>query len=132
MNSSRKESPVVRIDMTFDKIKFDGGLRLCGKVKHSVRSIKRYTISRYQDLNPLLGTDWHYRGINTNGDFCFVILETIEFYIYKKRPITEYRPGTPIQAVHKQAGYGLVFSFVKGNGTPSQFGTDTSVFVNNY
>ena len=56
LNSSRKESPVVHIDMTFDKIEFDGGLRLCGKVKRSVRSIKRYTVSRYQDLIPLLGT----------------------------------------------------------------------------
>ena len=30
LNSGRKESPVVRTDMPFDKLQFDGGLKQCG------------------------------------------------------------------------------------------------------
>ena len=39
LNSSRKESPIVRIDMPFDKIEFDGGFRCCGHIKRTVRGI---------------------------------------------------------------------------------------------
>lgn len=79
LNSSRKESPVVRIDMPFDRIEFNGGIRMCGKEKRCVRGIPHYTISKYEDLNGLLGSNWHYRGININGDFCYVVLNTVEF-----------------------------------------------------
>lgn len=131
LNSSRKESPIVRIDMPFDKIEFDGGIRCCGHVKRSVRGIERYTITKYQDLNHLLGVDWHFRGINENGDFCYIILNTIEFYLYRRRPIKEFMPGTPaLRVTYKSTGYVLVFCFVKGNGTPSQFGSNQTIFVN--
>ena len=130
LNSSRKESPIVCVDIPFDKVEFDGGLRLCGKVKRTVRGIEHHNISKYQDLNSFLGVDWHFRGINENGDFCYAILDTVEFYLYRRRPIKEFKPGTPPVHVYKNTGYVIVFSFVKGNGVPSQFGTDIQIFVN--
>ncbi len=84
------------------------------ELKCSIRSIEHYGISRYQDLNPFLGTDWHFRGINENSDFCYAILE---FYIHKRRSIKEYKPGIPVHIQYKSTGYVLVFYLVKGNGT---------------
>ena len=37
LNSGRKESPIVCIDMPFDKIEFDGGLKLHGTEKQCIR-----------------------------------------------------------------------------------------------
>ena len=56
---------------------------------------------QYQDLNHLLGVDWHFRGINENGDFCYVILDTLELYLYRRRPIKEFMPGTPLRITYK-------------------------------
>lgn len=128
LNSSRKESPVIRIDMAFDKIEFDGGLRLCGTEKRCVRGVKRYRITKYQDLNHLLGINWHYRGLNHNGDFCYVLLDTVEFYLYRRRPLKEYEPKT-LALTCRNIGHMLVFCFVKGNGVPAQFGTNKDIFV---
>ena len=130
LNGNRKGSPVIRIDMPFDKLEFDGGLRLYGTKKRCVRGIQRYSIVNYQDLNHLLGINWHYRGINQNGDFCYVILSTVEFYLYRRRPIKEYIPSNPIRALPRSVGHMIVFCFVQGNGTPAQFGKNTSIFVN--
>lgn len=130
LNGNRKGSPVIRIDIPFDKLEFDGGLGLLGTKKRYVRGIQHYSIANYQDLNSFLGMNWHYRGINHNGDFCYVILNTIEFYLYKRRPIKEYIPSNPIKPQTLSIGHMLVFCFVQNNGTPSQFGTDASIFVN--
>ena len=90
LRSGRKESPVVRIDMSFDRITFDGGLGVCGVKKVFTHGTQRYTISTYKDLNQLLGVDWHVRGLNENGDFCYVILNTLVYYLYRRRPLKEY------------------------------------------
>jgi hypothetical protein len=118
LNSHRKLSPVVRINMPFDRIEFDGGLRISGKEKRSVHvhGVQRYTIAQFQDLNRLLGTNWHFRGINANGDFCYVILNTVEYYVYHRRPLKEFMP--PISAEGSRTiGYVLVLTFVRGDGT---------------
>ena len=98
MNSSRKDSPVIRIDI-------------------HVEYRDSYTITRYEDLNGILGKNWnwHFRGINGNGDFCYVILSTVEFYLYHQRPIKEYFPSMSgeVQIEYRNVGDMLVFSFVK-------------------
>ena len=132
LNSHRKLSPVVRIDMPFDRIEFDGGLRISGKEKRSIHGVQRYTIAQFQDLNRLLGVNWHFRGINANGDFCYVIRNTVEYYLYHRRPLKEFMPSTegssPIKL--RDTGYMLVFTFVRGDGTSDKFGTDPQIFVN--
>ena len=69
LNSGRKESPVVRIDMPFDKLQFDGGLKQYGTFVRTFRGIDRYNISHYRDLNVLFGKNWHFRGLNSQGDY---------------------------------------------------------------
>ena len=66
---------MVRIDMPFDRLEFNGGLKQFGAEKRFVRGVQRYTISTFKDLNQLLGVDWHWKGINVNEDFCYVILK---------------------------------------------------------
>ena len=132
LRSGRKESTVVRIEMSFDHIAFDGGLGLSGIKKSVMRGSQRYTISHYKDLNRLLGVDWHVRGINENGDFCFVMLNTLVYYLYHRRSLIEYVATSVGNAtkVKRDCGYALVFSFVRGDGTPERFGKDSTIFCN--
>lgn len=131
LSSGRKESPIVKIEMPFDRISFDGGLRVCGIKKRVVHGTQRYTISSFKDLNRLLGSNWHVRGINKSGDFCYVILSTVEFYLYHRRPLREYMPsnGGPVET-KRELGHAVVFSYVRGDGTPDTFGKDRDIFCN--
>lgn len=131
LSSRRKENPSTRIDMPFDKLLFDGGLKAYGIPSRLYRGTQRYKIVKYKDLNPLLGPNWHYRGLNCNGDFCFVILNTIEYYLFKRDPLKEYIPSEGSEKPtlkSRDLGYMLVFSFVRGDGTKSDFGKDKNIF----
>jgi hypothetical protein len=129
LNSSRKESPIVRIDMPFDRIEFYGGLMMLGENKRFVRGIQHYKILRYSDLNSLLGVNWHYRGINSTGDFCYVLLDTIEYYLYKRRSLKEFFPSVDgVVEEKRDVGDMLAFTFVRGDGTPDRFGKDKEIF----
>ena len=44
LNSGRKESPVIRIDVPFDKLQVDGGLKQYGTFVRTFRGIDRYNI----------------------------------------------------------------------------------------
>ena len=52
LSSHRKENTSVRIDMPFDKMLFDGGLKVDGTPS---RVYCGYKITNFKDLNPLLG-----------------------------------------------------------------------------
>lgn len=128
--SRRKSNPSVKIEMTFDKDVYEKGLSAAGYVKCVKRGIEHNTIRSYSDLDDLLGVNWHYRGLNSVGDFCYVIEHSIDFYLYKRRPLVQYIPGTdgtPAK-VFISRGYALVFKFIRGDGTGSQFGTLHNVF----
>ena len=73
--------PLVKLEMMFDKIMFDGGLRVAGKLKEHRRGIEHYSVSNYSDLDDLLGKNWHIRGLNKAGDHAYAILDSIDFYI---------------------------------------------------
>ena len=79
LNSGRKESPHVRIKMSFDKLQFTGGLKACSSSSRTYYGTERYKITDYNGLGCLLGKNWHVYGLNTNGDFCYIILNTLEF-----------------------------------------------------
>ena len=87
-------------------------------------------IGNYQDLNRLLGCNWHYRGLNLNGDYCYVILATVEYYLYTRRPMKQYVPtvDSTVKEEYIYPGDMLVFTFVKGNGTPNTFGKEKTIF----
>ena len=135
LSCTRKSSPEVRLVMPFDAITFNGGLRLLGTQSKKAQGIQHYTIKHYQDLNPLIGKNWHYRGLNVNGDYGYVILETVDFYLRKCKPLEEYMPSqeqdgespsTCLSLV--DTGHHLTFSFVCGYGSRSTFGKDKKIF----
>ena len=83
LTSKRKSNPVVRVEMPFDKNMFCHGLQCKGTVKKTVKGVDYYKICSYKDLDELLGHNWHYRGINCSGDFCYIVLETVEYHLYR-------------------------------------------------
>ena len=40
-----------------------------------------YSISHYNDLDELLGNQWHMRVLNINGDYFYAILGTVSFHL---------------------------------------------------
>ncbi len=126
----RKESPTVRIELPFDKLLFEGGIKACGTPSRYYRGGNRYKIRKFSDLVPVLGQDWHFRGQNALGDFCFVILETVEFYLHKRSPLVEYFPTSDGQVIsqRRELGHMLVFTFVRGDGVKEDFGKNTDIF----
>ena len=130
LNSGRNVSPV-RVDMTFDEVQFDGGVKQCGVLVHTLRGTERYRINQYRDLNSLLGRNWHFRGLNSNGDYCYVVSETVEFDLHKRQRLQDFFPaqGKPL-CNPRDLGYMLTFSFVRGDDTPSDFGKN-KYFMNN-
>jgi len=74
LNCVRKETPMVRIDMPFNFVLYEGGLKARGYFAREYYRTERYKIRYYKDLNTLLSTNWHWRGLNLNGD----LFSTIE------------------------------------------------------
>ena len=84
----------MRIEVPFDKRVFDEGLRAKAReVDRAVQGNKQYSISSYDDLDDLLGKNWHVRGLNPAGDCCYPILNTIRFYLRRRRSLVEYTPS---------------------------------------
>ena len=73
----------VRIDMPFNRLLFNGGLKQ--KAFHQGRSHGHdiYGIRQYSDLNSFLGEGWHMRALNERLDFCYVNLGTVKFYLHE-------------------------------------------------
>ena len=123
LTCSRKVSPLVLITMPFDLSLFIGGLKAAGKPSKTVNGNQRYTLARYQDVTHLLREDWHFRGLNINGDYAYVELKPVEFYLQKRHQMVEYF-GSMIMNV-------LKFKFVRNYGIMSTFGKDNTIFYNN-
>ena len=124
LRSPRKENPEVKISMSFDKLQFDGGIRKLGTLKREERGVNKYAIRHYSDLDSLLGSKWFIRGINENGDFCYVVLDTVRFYLSERLPLVDYQPTENGSGLKKKLyfrGYSLVFSFVRNDGVASNF-----------
>ena len=110
---SRKADSAVRIQLPFDMTEFQ---RLVEKGKSLGNS--RYGLQSYSDINELLGDKWHLRIININGDFSYVILETVRFYLIRPKPIIEFDVENSDDSTNLRFTpvYSLVFKFVRGNG----------------
>ena len=84
-----------------------------------------YTISHYNDLDELLGNQWHMRVLNINGAFSYAILSTVSFHLTRGRPLSEYEvvrneDGTyKFQEVFLEQNSYLALNFVRGDGTKS-------------
>ena len=138
LGCNRKASPEAKIAMSFDVLLFNGGLLPPAVPSRKVGGIQRYKIRKFSDLNSLLGNSWHFRGLNSRGDYGYVILETVEFYLRKSKRLSEYVPcpaarsdgNCGVRNVSTDTGYTLTFTFVVGYGTPVTFGKDKTVFYN--
>jgi len=118
--------------MPTDMLLFSGGLKSVG-----VPSEKKWDpalqVRHYADLDELLGRDWHFRGININGDYGYVVLQTVDYYFRKSQAFIEYIPSKQqrnvFDCIETATGYSLVFSFVCDFGTSDTFGTDKAIFT---
>ncbi len=110
LSGQRKSNPCVRLEMPFDRILFDGGLK--ARAVTVIKSVqrKKYTIQRYSDLEDLLGKRWHLRGSNKAGDYCYVILDTVEFYIYDRKPLVDYCVGPDGRPLEKKQMRGCMLT----------------------
>ena len=112
----------IRLSLTFDKELYESGLYQLEKevTDPGRRGVRKYSIAKYSDLNSILGDKWFIRGINPSGDFCYVVLETVRFYLTKKPALPDYNPDTGT-VNHYFRGYNLIFSFVRGDGVAQDF-----------
>ena len=104
-----------------------------GHPSKKVCNIQHYTIRNYQDLDPFLGSYWHFRGLNINGDYGYVQLDTVNFCFRKSRSLVEYFPPSsddqPPSKTFTDTGHILSFSFVCKYGIGSTFGKDKKNFL---
>ena len=119
--------------MPFDVLLFSGGLKCNGIPSEKKSGVQHYKLKNYADLDVLLGGNWHYRGLNANGDYGYAVLETIDFYIHKSKSFVEFIPSkgnsNTFASVTTSTGYSLVFSFICNYGTADTFGKDEKIFV---
>ena len=124
LQNTRKSSPEVRIEMEFDKVLYDSGLKVHGQMKKVQRGVEIYSVAKYADLDELLGPKWFIRGFNENGDFCYAILDTVHYYLQAKRSLVDFKPASdnakPRKCVYSQ-GYSLFFCFIRGDGVACDF-----------
>ena len=111
LKNSRKD-PEIRIEMPFDLLVFNGGLKCCGRLLRKSMGHDIYGLDRYSDLKPLLGNCWHLRILNPRRDFCYVHLQTVQYWLHKRKSIEEFdEQGHAI--ISRKGGYVLVFKFVR-------------------
>ena len=86
LSGKRKANPVINLVMPFDQKTFDEGL---GSKAFSeiINSVRYYRIREYNELNELLGTKWHYRGLNSVVVYSYVICSNVKYNLYRRRPI---------------------------------------------
>ena len=117
LNSSSRSDPDVRLDMSFDYFLFCGRLKQAGYLIRQSRGREVFGIKSYSALSPILGEYWYVRVLNRQHDFCYVLLDTIQFYLYRRNSIvTSFEPLRQLEG-----GYALVFKFVRGDGVQRQY-----------
>ena len=82
-----REDPAIRIQLPFEEEDCEFLIQKGTKCENS----NQFKINSYSELG-VLGEDWHYRVVNTRGDFSFIVLETVRFHVYRPKPILEYVP----------------------------------------
>ena len=71
-----------------------------------------FTIATCSSLEPLLGCQWYVCVLNQQMDFCYIIKETVQFYLYRHLDIEN-----PIDfKCTVSGGDVLIFCFMRGEG----------------
>lgn len=106
-----RNDPEIRIDMPFDLLLFNGGLKQHGCLLRRAQGHEVMGIENYSDLVPLLGKRWYIRILNPRKNFCYVNKETVQFWVHKRKDLEEFdEEGAPTVL---KGGYNLVFRFVR-------------------
>lgn len=109
LHIQRKTDSLVEIRLPMQKESFDL-IKRCGRSK----SQGWYFISKLSDLNELLGNNWHFRVVNKNKDFAFIVDGTVRYRLSERRPLVEFdADGNP---TYKHRGFFLVFKFLRDRG----------------
>lgn len=125
--AAKRESPEVRVEELCDLDVYNFYLKDVGETKnsmgrqvHCVESVKDLSLVR------LLGERWYERILNKNGDFCYVMRGTIQFWLHQKKAIKEYiLVGKQLLEKMLENDLILVFTFVRGDGVGSEYTHDT-------
>ena len=93
-----------------DLVTFRGGLAHYGtKLPACVRQQPVYGISKYGDLDPLLGKGWYLRVLNKGGDFCYCAKESVQLYLHRRKSVEEVdQDGKVVRCLG--GGYILILS----------------------
>ena len=95
-----------------------------GVVKKS-RERNVHCVNENHQLCNILGKKWYERIPNMNGDFCYVVSGTVQFWLHEKNPVTEFvYIGNKLFESHIQNDLELIFTFVRGDGVKAQYVTD--------
>lgn len=108
----------MRLELPFDKILFEGGLKKMGKPLRLSHGHEIYTIKCYGDLKPFLGSRWYIRALNEHLDFCYVNLDTVQFHLHSRQPLEEYSEHGSSYII---GGHVLVFRFVRMDGVKADW-----------
>ena len=118
LHSGNRREPEVRIELPFDWLLFEGGLKQCGRCLHKRSGHDVFTVHSHADLKPLLGDRWHIRILAENLDFCYVNIDTVQYYLHRRQAIKEF--DMEGSAISMHGGYVLVFRFVRMDGVRRQ------------
>lgn len=122
MYSSRKEDPDIRIELPLEQDVFEAGLGLSASIKRVERNKEVYRLHSCSELDNCLGAKWDERIMNQNGDFAYVLTNTVRFWLIRKAPITEYKLiGGKYFRSEIEDKMQLVFTFVRGDGNRFEY-----------
>ena len=106
----------MKIELPFDHNLFTEGLQRVGRISERNNSRDVYTVGNYSSLAEILGEQWHLRVINKEMDFCYVVKETVQFYLHQRESIED----AVDRSRRVEGGHMLFFSFVRGSGGQSK------------
>ena len=119
LNCGNRKNVDVRLDMPFDRLLFNGGLKQKAVHLRSSRGHNIYGIKHYSDLDGLLGKGWYMRALNPRLDFCYVNRETVQFYLHERKPLVEYDADGKKKLMN--CGTSLVFRFIRMDAVQRQW-----------
>ena len=124
LTSSRKGDPSCRIIMSFDQISFDALAMRCSLVSRNSKCKRQvYKVLDFSKLNNLLGNRWNIRGLNSAGDFCYVMHDTMKLYMKQSQGKPDYQlldDGTMMKTYFGRQKQLVVF-FIRWDGVSSQW-----------
>ena len=118
LTAGTREDVDVKIELPFDPLIYFGGLQRQGRFVRRWGGIDIYEIESYSQLSPLLGKQWYFRILNEQMNFCYVNLDTVSYYLRRRRNLVEY--STDGCKLEQKGGFVLVFKFVRMDGVGRQ------------